>query len=375
VGGGEYARTASFDKSSAPDRTVRQQPPDTVPTSIPALHIADALNAGLASDTIIEIADSGIYVEELPDVTANGAAIELRAQDGRWPVLILNVKEWNLSGDDAGSITLNGLLITGQSIGAGGNLGTLRLRHCTLLPGLNIGADGRLDSTTPRSVALEVTAPGTKVELENCIIGPLRVSPGVSVQLRNCIVDAGADDAIAICGTDAEGSPGGTWRIENSTIRGKVAAKVLELASNSIFLAARAPGDDKKIWPAPVLVQQRQEGCVRFCSLPRRAIVPRQHQCVPREDKDATGRTVIVDATPQFISLLFGDAAYCQLRHSCPDAIRRGADDESEMGVYHDLLEPRREEHLRARLQDYLRFGLEAGIFYEQQTPQIRGID
>ena len=34
------------------------------------------------------------------------------------------------------------------------------------------------------------------------------------------------------------------------------------------------------------------------------------------------------------------------------------------MGAFHDLYEPQREAHLRARMDDYLRFGLEAGLFY-----------
>ena len=41
-----------------------------------------------------------------------------------------------------------------------------------------------------------------------------------------------------------------------------------------------------------------------------------------------------------------------------------GADDEGEMGVFHDLYQPQREANLRVRLEEYLRFGLEAGIFY-----------
>jgi hypothetical protein len=34
------------------------------------------------------------------------------------------------------------------------------------------------------------------------------------------------------------------------------------------------------------------------------------------------------------------------------------------MGVFHDLFQPQREAYLRARLQEYLRFGLEAGVFH-----------
>jgi hypothetical protein len=192
------------------------------------------------------------------------------------------------------------------------------------------------------------------VELENCILGPLHVAPDTVVRIRNCIVDAGAMSSMAISG--------GNWKIENCTIIGTVAIRGLELASNTIFY-----GDS-------VTVDHRQEGCVRFCWLPGSAAVPRRYKCVPRIDEDGLGSPVPIGGVPQFVSTRFGDAAFCQLSRSCPDAIRRGADDESEIGVYHDLLEPRREAHLRYRLSDYLRFSLEAGILSEQQTPQINGI-
>ena len=44
---------------------------------------------------------------------------------------------------------------------------------------------------------------------------------------------------------------------------------------------------------------------------------------------------------------------------------RRGADDESEMGVFHHLYGAQRETNLRIRLAEYLRVGLRAGVFYE----------
>jgi hypothetical protein len=46
------------------------------------------------------------------------------------------------------------------------------------------------------------------------------------------------------------------------------------------------------------------------------------------------------------------------------EEIRAGADDGAEMGAFHLLFEPQREKNLRLRLDEYLRFGLEAGIFY-----------
>ena len=67
---------------------------------------------------------------------------------------------------------------------------------------------------------------------------------------------------------------------------------------------------------------------------------------------------------PHFTSLRYGDPGYGQLRPGTHDAIRTGADDESEMGATHELYQPLRETNLRLRLDEYLRYGLEAGLFY-----------
>ncbi|MDX2505326.1 MAG: hypothetical protein QNL62_12740, partial [Gammaproteobacteria bacterium] len=67
---------------------------------------------------------------------------------------------------------------------------------------------------------------------------------------------------------------------------------------------------------------------------------------------------------PCFTSLRLNQAAYCQLRQYESFEIANGAEDGSEMGVYHDLYQNKREMNLRTRLHEYLRFGLEAGIIY-----------
>ena len=71
---------------------------------------------------------------------------------------------------------------------------------------------------------------------------------------------------------------------------------------------------------------------------------------------------------PSFTSLRYGQPSYGQLRSSSPPQIRGGADDEAEMGVFHDLFQPQRETNLRVRLEEYLRFGLEAGNFLSDVT-------
>jgi hypothetical protein len=106
-----------------------------------------------------------------------------------------------------------------------------------------------------------------------------------------------------------------------------------------------------------VLADQRQRGCVRFSSLPAGSRTPRRHRCVPGTDLDAAR------LRPVLVSARYGHPAYGQLDRRTPDAVRRGADDGSEMGAFHHLQQPRREAYLEARLADYLRFGLEAGLF------------
>ena len=67
---------------------------------------------------------------------------------------------------------------------------------------------------------------------------------------------------------------------------------------------------------------------------------------------------------PQFNSTRYGTPTYGQLAHTCAGEIKRGADDESEMGVFHDLFQPQREANLRARLDEYIPAGADIGIIY-----------
>ena len=46
---------------------------------------------------------------------------------------------------------------------------------------------------------------------------------------------------------------------------------------------------------------------------------------------------------PRFNSTRYGSPTYCQLADDCADEITRGADDESEMGAFHDLFQPQRD--------------------------------
>ena len=65
---------------------------------------------------------------------------------------------------------------------------------------------------------------------------------------------------------------------------------------------------------------------------------------------------------PVFSSLRYGDPGYGMLAPTCPDSIARGAENQGEMGAWHFLQAPQRLRNLQIALDEYLRFGLEAGV-------------
>jgi len=67
---------------------------------------------------------------------------------------------------------------------------------------------------------------------------------------------------------------------------------------------------------------------------------------------------------PRFTSVYYGTPAYGQLAAGCAPEITRGAEDGAELGAFHDLFQPQREDNLRVRLEEFLPAGLDAGIIY-----------
>ena len=239
MGGGEYDRLTTLDE--------KLQPIEQVP--VPHATIQDALNA-IAAGGVVEISNSDRY-EETVTITVNAnQRVELRAANEHRPTLVLG-GDLVIDGAADSEVTLNGLLIAGGGIRVDGALRTLRLRHCTLLPSLN--------------ATLTVDLPDVTIEIDHCIIGPLRVHERSNVSVTDSIVDAMNDAAVAFAapnGTDA----GGTLQIADSTVIGTVQTLELKLASNSIFMS-------------DVRSEKKQSGCVRFCYLPLTSVVPRRYRC------------------------------------------------------------------------------------------------
>jgi hypothetical protein len=184
-------------------------------------------------------------------------------------------------------------------------------------------------------------------------VGGLRVTDESSASIAFSIVDGLGLENVAYAAPDAIGTSG-VLTVESCTIIGKVHTALLT-ASNSIFYAALTTGDT---WRAPVIAERRQTGYVRYCYVPLEAQLPPRYACQPQSAEQ------VHQIVPRFTSLRYGHPGYCQLHAACPCVIQRGAADEGEMGAFHDLYAPQREAGLRARLDEYVRFGLEAGLFF-----------
>ena len=318
--------------------------------------IQPALDAA-AGGGIVQLSDSWLY-EQTPSVTVDpDASLTLRSANRQRPLLAVTgpVK---LDLGQRATVVLDGLLVDGGPLvldeQADTEPRTIVLRDCTLAPGAE--------------ASLIVLHPFATVHIERCQLGAVVAVDGATVSIVDSIVDAG-QTGIAYAGRERPSgggrrtvttaadrlvgdglAGGGALTLEAVTVVGRVHGVRLDV-SNSLLVGQLPTGDP---WPGPVWADRRQVGCVRYSYLPDGSRTGPRYHCQPT----AAG------VRPQFTSLRAGDPAYGQLRLATPDAIRRGADDEGEMGAGHYLYQPQRESNLRTRLDEYLRFGLEAGIFY-----------
>lgn len=347
LGGGGYKRGESFSAGLSPVVEV----PKDAPT------IKDALDILANGGGTIEISNSDYHkMTPVLDVPED-SKIEIRAAEGTRPVLILD-EGLNVTGGQNSEISFNGLLCCGGTINVIAEVGinqpnqlhAIHITHCTLVPGRT---PFDVDNSVPVNPRLIIASADTVVNVNKSIVGGMRVADTATARIIDSILDCGDKTSTAYAGL-LNAVEGGALTIENSTVIGKVKTIVMTLASNTIFYAEAGPGDTDTL----VTAKRLQEGCVRFSYIPFPSRVPKPYRCQPASEADAQR------VKPMFVSLRYGDAHYCQLDLHTADEIRIGAENEMEMGVFHHLYQPLREYNLRTRLDEYLRFGLEAGIYY-----------
>jgi hypothetical protein len=259
----------------------------------------------------------------------------------RSSISVVGRKTLSGSSDTPGELILNGLLIEGDVAVAAGYLGGLRIDHCTVV--MAPGAQ-------PLTVASASDENSQLVlHLERTICGTIALPAAVKqLQVKESIVDGGGGIAIQ--------APAARADLEASTFVGGIDRVRMLEASNCIFTDT-------------VISELRQAGCVRFCYLPAGSVTPRRYRCQPDLALQGVTDPIEEDAIrqlikPAFTSRHYGQPGYGQLKLSVPAEITAGADDGAEMGAFKFLQQPQREANLRSSLDEYLRFGLEAGIFY-----------
>jgi hypothetical protein len=371
IAGGEYPRTLS----QPPGATVY-----LVGTGQQLAGIGDALTQWRADQpehAVIEIVDSGVYVEPIDIVLAAHQTLQIRAANGARPVLRMldwkasGVDGLNVSGEAPSWLTLDGLTITGRGVLVEGQVTGITLRHCTLVPGWGLACDCR--PLRPTEPSLSLSDGPDCLTIEHSIVGAIEIDRNevkrdpLLVRIRDSIVDATSSDSVAI-GAAAKQCAHASLDIRRCTVFGQVQTRTLELAENTLFNGV-------------LRVCRRQQGCVRYCYVTPSSRTPPRYECQPDlvqaaaraqavrdglapPDRDAMVERETLRVEPQFDSTRYGHATYARLSAGGAAEICRGADDESEMGVFHDLFQPQRADNLGRRLAAYTPASLDVGVFF-----------
>ena len=118
--------------------------------------------------------------------------------------------------------------------------------------------------------------------------------------------------------------------------------------------------DVNRLWASETLVTgvvdvtDTQEGCFRFSSAPTGSRLPRPYEA-----------HILTDAAHIITSRRFGQPGFGQLSQTAPVALKRGAENGSEIGVFSSLNNPIKRDSLRIKIDEYMPFGL-IPIFIEE---------
>jgi hypothetical protein len=355
IGGGEYPRPP----------TPLQTKTYHVGTGQQFERITDALTHWATDKTgpngphvaTIELVGSLAYEEKIEIRVDLGDRLTVRAAPGSRPVLRL--LDWSSNRADALKIVgtgkgegaeprvmFDGLLITGRNVRVQGRVGQLVLTDTTLVPGWSI--DEECECAHPNEPSLELFDTPVCVQIERSILGTILVnreeltSEPNKIFLSDSILDACSHDRFALT-APLDRHAYAELSTRRSTVIGRVRTHAVDLVENSILV-----GDTH--------VARRQAGCVRFSYLAPGSRVPQHFHCEP----ELSGEPRRVQ--PLLTSERYGTPGYGQLATNCASELSRGADDGSELGVFHRLFQPQREDNLALRINEYLPAGCDAGI-------------
>ncbi len=233
----------------------------------------------------------------------------------------------------------------------------ITIRHSTLVPGWSLEPDSTPNRANERSLEL-FKIPGVRVNISHSILGTILVNQDEAnleptpIHISDSILDATSSELEALSGPYCALAHV-ALTVVRSTVFGTIYTHAIDLGENSIF-------------DGLIKVGRRQRGCIRFSYVPAQSRTPRRYNCQPDLVLQAAATTEHERESnrvhPRFESTRYGSSTYAKLSQICAQEITRGADDQSEMGVFHDLYLPQRIANLQVRLEEYTPAGMDVGI-------------
>ncbi len=296
--------------------------------------VVDVPDQVVASGGTVTVGPAVVGVTELPDsgtyaVAAAAVAVEhvtIQAANFARPYVRL-AGDWVFTATPGleATLVLDGLWI-GARVAArivlAGAWHQVVIRHTTLDPG---GTD--VDGLTLHPIPIVVTGPVDELRITSSIIA--RIATTGAGAIDQLVVE---DSIVASPGAIAIASTPGLTTLRRATLLGGVDVEQLD-ASEAIVTGH-------------VDVTDTQVGCFRFSAAPPGSRLPHPYRWVPW------------DGGPAFVSTRFGDAGYLWLADAASDALRRGGEDGTELGVWNRALNSIKEDSLMRKVEEYLPFGL-----------------
>ncbi|AUX23341.1 hypothetical protein SOCEGT47_038640 [Sorangium cellulosum] len=299
-------------------------------------HAAPATAIEMPSGAVLGVL--GATWPEPPNGAPPGRPKGQLAADSVRPIVVgdLRVRGAATTAENRGELLVSGLVVTGRVVALAGSLQGLRLVSATVL-----GANA-IDVVTANAdnAALEVHA-------SRSILGDIEA--------------AGAIGGIHLTDTAVTGqvhAPETAMTADGSTVLGACELGALS-ASSSIFAGL-------------MTVEQHQEGCLRFCYVPASSRTPRRFRCQPdlaleeaTQAGDASVAALVpLRVRPRFVSADPMAPGFLVLAPDAAPELRGAAEDSGEPGSWNHLQHGIRLANLRNALPQFLRFGLEPGIFF-----------
>lgn len=361
IGGGFFKRFDSNDDEqyNTDDTDIKEYPISARETS--SDNTSKSVNDAIAKmivekpkKAILLIKDSEVYQESIDiPIPKDCEFVSIRATEKQRPTILTDTPITIGGKSENSNFEFDGILVGGKDginssnslmkIRKNGKIKRIEIKNCTFTPNYIMNNEKK-DKVIP-CIIVETENDFLEMAIKNSIVGPIKgFKTRARITIKNSIID-GTKESPSIIGHKIN--------VKNTTIFGPITADSLE-ATNTIFNEI-------------ITVKRTQEGCVRFCYIPAGSKNPMTYRCqpsFPEGTSEEIKNDIKLKIKPRFVSTIYGHPSYAQLHQSVAQEILEGGDNESEIGVYNTLYQPQRLRNFIDSFDEYLRFGMQAGVFF-----------